>query len=79
MKNYFTCKRILLIIRVVHGLGLCPTWTRPDIIRWGRFQPATNLNEVSDQPSQVVLAFGCESVGFRFSDIAGFWPKSSQI
>ena len=53
-------------------LGLCPTWTQLDIIGWGRFQPATDPNEVSDQSGRVVLVFGCESVSFEFSDIARF-------
>ena len=52
--------------------GLYPTWTQPYIIGWGRFQPATDPNEVSDQPGRVVLVFGCESVSFEFSDIARF-------
>ena len=50
-----------------------------DIIEWGRFQPATNLNEISDQPGQVVSVFGCESGGFEFSDIVEVWPKFGQI
>ena len=61
------------------GSGLCPTWTRLDIIRWGRFQPATNLNEVSNQLGRVVLVFGCVSVGFGFSNIAEFWLKFGRI
>ena len=61
------------------GSGLYPTRTQPDLIECGRFRLATNSNEVSNQSSQVVSVFECESVGFRFFDIAEFWPKSSQI
>ena len=45
--------------------GLCPTWTQADIIGWGRFQPATDPNAVSDQASRIVS-------DFEFSDFVGF-------
>lgn len=59
-------------------LGLCPTQTRPNLIEWGRFQPAIDPNEVSNQPGWVVSVFKCESVDFGFFDIAEFWLKSGQ-
>ena len=59
--------------------GLCPTRTRPDLHRWGRFQIATDPSAVPNQSGRVISDIGCESVGFGFSDFAGFWPKSSRI
>ena len=61
------------------GLGLCPTQTRLDIISWGRFQPATDPNEVSNYLGWVISVFGCELVDFDFSNIARFWPKFGRI
>ena len=45
--------------------GLCPTRTRPDYLKWGRFQLVADLDVVSDQAGQVIS-------DFRFSDIASF-------
>ena len=75
----FVLHSMFYVPRAVHESGLYPTRTQPDLIECGRFRLATNSNEVSNQSSQVVSVFECESVGFRFFDIVEFWPKSSQI
>ena len=63
---------VTLKVRGVRGSSLCPTRTRPNRLRWGRFQPAIDLDAISDQAGQVVLDFGFSSISLGSSDFSGF-------
>ena len=69
--------------RAVHGSGLCPTWTRPDFIRWEKSltwnQPGQSFGSVGSSR----ISFESVSVDFGFArverNLTGFWPKCGRI
>ena len=65
--------------RVVHGLGLCPTRTRPQWIQVGKSLTYNRPDSSFGFVGSGCIGFGSISVGFGFAgveqNLAGFWLK----